>query len=567
MNIIKSALYKYWKFRNFIGKQEVVINSIIDGNNTLVYLPTGGGKSLCYQLPSTIIKGTTFVISPLISLMEDQVYKMNKIGISSFYFKSEEINLSIDKQIDNLIYGNYRLVYCSPERLNSSSFLEKIKKVNIKHIVVDEAHCISEWGYSFRPSYRNIKRMIDTFPIATISAYSGSATSRVKKDIIKNLGIENCKVFESSYERKNIFYEIHHSNDKMKSLLKIVGDESSIVYCKKRALSKLISKELSKNGILSDYFHGGLSSNEKKEKLNKWQNEKNKVIVGTSAFGMGIDKSNVRKVIHYDIPNSIEEYYQETGRAGRDGKKSKAILLTNNYEEKKIITQRLKNNHIDKSDLIKTYKKLSSFFNISYGEGEGKKFDFQFSIFIKKYRLNPTKTLDIIRFLEVNNLIFLKKSNKLNLNIRICADSKTVNTILKKVNTKSKMLEILCRNYPNIYSKKVTISFKKLTQFSKIDIKDIYEYLRFYKKIELLDFDEKKYDYELYWLKPREDNYTINILSDKLNLLNSVRIFKTNKLLDFIFDDKTCKTKKILSYFDENKENNCDHCDSICCSN
>ena len=564
MNIKNNMLKKYWNFKSFLKYQEDIIDSIINGNNIFVALPTGAGKSLCYQLPSTIIKGLTLVISPLISIMEDQVYKMNKIGIPSFYFKSDSNSLTIDQQISNLINGNYRIVYCSPERLTSRYFLEKIKIVDIKHIAVDEAHCISEWGHGFRPAYRSIKNIINLFPMATISAYSGSATLKVKKDIISNLGIEDCVTIDCSYKRKNIFYETLFTNDKMKSLLEIIRNESSIIYCNSRGLSENISKNLCHNGFNSDYFHGGLSRNEKKEKLRKWQSEEIKVIVGTSAFGMGVHKSQVRHVVHFNIPNSIEEFYQEAGRCGRDGEKSKSTLLTN-LNDKSIFTNSLLKNQLKKKDLIKVYKNLTNFFQIPYGYGEGNNYDFDLSKFTLEYKLDKSKTKNILTFLEMNGLLLLKRKIDEDLEIKILCDPKTIKTLLKKTSPRTLLLESICRKFPKIYSKKINVSTKKLNQITKIEITKIYDYLKFFKKNQILDYASNNYDYKLNWLKPREDKYSINHLFNKLNNLNDIEIFKANKILDYIFDTNSCKSKKLLSYFGEKIKSNCNNCNSKCC--
>ena len=326
MKNTEGLLTSYWGYKSFKPQQEKIINSIIKGNNTLAILPTGGGKSLCYQLPSLILEGTTLVISPLIALMEEQVGLLKKIGISSFYFKSESLNSSTNQQLDNLINGNYKIVYCSPEKFINKDFLNKISQANINHIAIDEAHCISEWGHEFRPSYRKIRKLLNLFSCATISAFTGSASKLVKNDIIKSLELENFKIIESSFERKNISYKVNHVNDKNKALLKIIQNESSIVYCNTRKTAEIISRLLNKNGYSSDYFHGGVSLTLKKEKLLKWHSEEIKIIIATTAFGMGIDKSNVRFVIHFSMPLSLEGYYQEIGRAGRDGKLSDCIM-------------------------------------------------------------------------------------------------------------------------------------------------------------------------------------------------------------------------------------------------
>ena len=565
MKNIKNVLLEYWGYNKFKDQQEVIINSIISGSHTLVSLPTGGGKSLCYQLPSLIIGGTTLVISPLIALMEDQVRALSEIGISSFYFKSDSKNLTTDQQLDNCIYGNYSIVYCSPEKLKNTEFLNKISRANIKHIAIDEAHCISEWGHEFRPSYRNIKDLIKIFPKAKVSAYTGSANLKVKNDIIENLGLTKFNKIESSYERKNIFYKINHVNNKINNLLKLVENLSSIIYCNTRISCEYVTKMLSNKGFSVDYFHGGISLKEKKEKLHKWHSENIKIIVATSAFGMGIDKSNVRKVIHYDIPKSIENYYQETGRAGRDGKKSKAILLTSSKDKKLFISQ-----NIDilptKTDLINTYKKLCSHLQISIGEGQGCYFDFNFNFFCIKYKFNKRTTHSVFRFLENNGLIDLNYILKNKIKIHIHASSKAIKDSIKLSTPQSKVIESLIRFYPSILDKKIDISVEKLIQLTGLKIKEIDEYLKFYNNMNLIDLDIINSDIQIQWLKPREDNFTINPLIKNLEEINNVKKIKFKRIIDFIYDDDNCKTRQLLRYFGENKTTNCMNCSSFCCN-
>jgi len=564
MKRIEDLLLKYWGFKVFKPQQENIINSIINNINTLAVLPTGGGKSLCYQLPSLVIGGTTLVISPLIALMEDQVRALNQKGISAFYFKSDSARLTIDQQLDNCIHGNYSLVYCSPERLRNSDFVSKISRANIKHIAIDEAHCISEWGHEFRPSYRKIKELINTFQKIIVTAYTGSATLEVKQDIIENLELENCKTIEASYERKNIFYEIYHVNDKVKGLLNIMDNESSIIYCNTRKSTEFISKKLSDKGFSSDYFHGGMLREEKEEKLFKWHSEKIKIIVATTAFGMGIDKPNVRKIIHYNLPESLENYYQETGRAGRDGEKSKAITLINPEEKKSFIKSKL-NSLPSKDDLTKTYKNICNYLQIPIGEGQGNYYDFDLIYFCKKYRLTKNITLNILHFLENNGLLVLSYIKKNKIKIHIHANINSLKETIKLSTIQSRVIESLLRYYPNILDKKIEISIDKLEQLTKLNSKEIIKSFEFYNKMNLLNLNITNSDLQIYWLKPREDNYSVNPLINKLNEINNIKRIKLEKIIDFIYNDEKCKTRQLLKYFGEKKKHNCMNCSSFCC--
>ena len=361
-------LKKYWQKDKFRPMQKEIIENYQRGEDTVVLLPTGGGKSICYQLPAIVQEGLTLVISPLISLMQDQVNQLNERGIKAMFFENNSLKNPIDHQFDNAKYGNFKLIYSSPERLLNKSFLNQIKSLKIHGIAVDEAHCVSEWGHDFRPAFKAIKNLKQLLPGVPMIALTATATKEVIRSISSDLGMKTPKVFKTSFERKNIQYQVFSPKNKIDFIKKSLKDkkESCIIYCNSRKESESTAMKLRNLGLSCDYFHGGLNNEIKKKKLAEWKNEKTLVIVATSAFGMGIDKDNVRKVFHIMIPESIETYYQETGRVGRDGKLSSAILLVNPDDSNSLFKQSI--NHLpNKSDLENFFKKLSNYLQIPYG--------------------------------------------------------------------------------------------------------------------------------------------------------------------------------------------------------
>jgi ATP-dependent DNA helicase RecQ len=362
-------LQRYWKSNAFRPLQQEVIEHYLKGKDSVVLMPTGGGKSICYQLPALLDQGQTLVISPLVSLMQDQVNQLNQRGIKSMFFESLGGKNDIYRQLENARNGNFKLIYCSPERLTSGEFLHQIKKLPIKGIAIDEAHCISEWGHDFRPAFRLIKNLRPLFPQTPFMALTATATPKVLKDISTTLGLIHPKIFSKSFERENIQYQVSYAEDKMGSLKKLLTNslgESIIIYCRSRSKTENTAQQIQRWGLKAGFYHGGLEARQKKQGLEDWKNEIRPIMVATNAFGMGIDKSNVRKVIHLIMPESMESYYQETGRAGRDGLPSEGILLVHPADKDRLENQFL--SHLPDSKYLKRFfKKLCDYLNIAYG--------------------------------------------------------------------------------------------------------------------------------------------------------------------------------------------------------
>jgi ATP-dependent DNA helicase RecQ len=375
-------LEKHWGYFEFRPFQEQIINTVLEGEDVLAILPTGGGKSLCYQLPALLLEGTVLVISPLIALMEDQVKQLEKRGIKAMYFESHPKSLPLQQQIDNCIHGNFQLVFSAPERFLNPSFMEQLTRAKIGLIAIDEAHCISEWGHDFRPSYRNLDALRTHFPQVPLIALTASATPAVIKDMRTLLHLEKAKCFVDSFERSNIAYKIWNTEDKFNSLIQLLNYHkgSSIVYCNTRKQTEHLAELINQSGHSADFFHGGLLAEEKKQKLASWQKGSIPHMIATTAFGMGIDKADVRLVIHTQLPHSIENFYQETGRAGRDKKPASTYLLVHSGDATTLKSQFL-DRIPSKNDIQETYKDLCNFLQIAYGEGKDELYSLDFNRF------------------------------------------------------------------------------------------------------------------------------------------------------------------------------------------
>lgn len=567
MEKILDYLQQYWKSNAFRPLQEEVINHYLQGKDSVVLMPTGGGKSVCYQLPALLNQGQTLVISPLVSLMQDQVNQLNQRGIKSMFFESLGGKNDIYRQLENARNGNFKIIYCSPERLTNGEFLHQIEKLPIKGIAIDEAHCISEWGHDFRPAFRLIKNLRPLFPQTPFMALTATATPKVLKDISTTLGLIHPKIFHTSFERKNIHYKVLHSEDKMGTLKKLLTNspnESVIIYCRSRSKTEHTAQQLQRWGLKAGFYHGGLEARQKKQILEDWKNEIHPIMVATNAFGMGIDKSNVRKVVHMIMSESMESYYQETGRAGRDGHPSTAILLVHPADKDRLENQFL--SHLpDSNYLQRFFKKLCDYLQIAYGEGEGEEYKLNLKGFCDAYQFHPKKAQHCFGILDREGVLELQYMHETQTHLKIkCSPAEALDRTTQGDDA-ARILQFLMRNYEELFRKEKKINLGQIVDLLGLGFDEIQKQLSLIDKENIVEYQQSSTDIKLHWKVPREDHYTLNPFLKRTTAHNQLKINKIAFMLDYAFEKSKCKRNKILFYFGEKKSDTCQQCSAKSC--
>ena len=559
-----NILERYWKFTSFRPEQEAIINAVIAGEDTFVLLPTGGGKSLCFQIPGLAKKGICIVISPLIALMKDQVQALNNKGIKAMSITSGISYSDLDTLLDNCIYGNYKFLYLSPERLQQELVQSRIRQMHVNLIAVDEAHCISQWGSDFRPAYKNITLLRQLQPSVNVVALTASAKPDVVQDIIKELDFINPKIFKQSFLRPNLAYMVFHENDKYYRLETILKKHkaSSIIYVRNRKLTLEISSFLNSKKITATYYHGGLSNIEKDKNMNAWLNNQNQVMVATNAFGMGIDKPDVKTVIHLNLPESIESYFQEAGRVGRNGDKAFAIILKNNSDEALVKNQFL--SILPTVDLVKqVYRKLCNYFQISYGEGEYLTFDFDFNTFCKTYKFPSILCYNSLLLLDRNSIITLSKQFKNKVTVQFIISTKSLFNYLETHENYNIIIKSILRLYGGVFDHITKIDLVKITEKASVSESVLIHTLQELEKDKIITLNLAKTDAQVTFIEPREDDKTINRIALIIEQQNKLKQQQVKAMLDYIENESVCKSMQLLTYFGEKNTEPCGIC-SVC---
>jgi len=521
MDSPKAYLKKYWGYDTFRSKQEAIIGRVLENKDTVALLPTGGGKSVCYQLPAIMSEGCTLVISPLIALMQDQVEQMNTKGIKSMMLTNTQ---ALGIQLDNCLYGNFKLLYCSPEKALSTEFKLRIKDLKINRIAVDEAHCISEWGNDFRPAFKQIKNLRTLLPEIPVLAVTATATPKVLDDIISSLELEETCLFQESFVRSNISINTLFTEDKFGTLIKLLSknNKSGIVYCGSRKMTEQVAKILQHNQVSSAFFHGGRTASERKELLYDWLTEKTKIMVATNAFGMGVDKSEVATIIHLNLPSSIENYFQEVGRAGRNGAPAKTFLLLQQNDKNRIRDQFL-GSLPDKEFIRLCYKNLCNYLNIAYGEGNELISNFSLSAFCKTYDLNPKKALTTLSYIEQEGVFNLIQYNKQRATVKFLLNQNQILDLLKDQSETSKVIQAIIRNHHDVYTSSFELDLERIVRANQVSFKTVIQALELWHKEGNLILDYAQTDIQIQWLVPREDQYTLAPLLKRLEHHHQVK--------------------------------------------
>jgi len=555
-------LKTYWNYNEFRAPQEEIINTVIKGENCVVLLPTGNGKSLCYQVPALALEGVCIVISPLIALIKDQVESLTEKNIKAIALTSKLSQEEIVVAFDNLQFGGYKFLYLSPEKLQSPFIQDKIRQLNVSFIAIDEAHCISEWGHDFRPSYLKITILKELQPTATFIALTATATKKVFEDITQNLEIENAVVFKKSLKRTNLTYKVIYTENYYANLLKILNyiKESVIIYTNNRKQTKEVNKYLQQQNFKSTYYHGGLSLEEKNAAYETWIADKTPIMVATNAFGMGIDKPNVRVVIHLNIPNSLENYIQEAGRAGRDGKESYSLILTNeaNLYDADV---RFKTTTPTTKYIKEVYFNLNQFYKISFGEQPLESFNFSIQEFCATYKLNILTAYNAIKVLERENIILLDENFTKKSTLKFTIGNNQLFNYLEEYPSKKDLIKLILRSYGGIFEHHTIIDEFKLSKKLGVSKERIIATLRDLNTNGIVTYNFENSNSRLSFLVIREDNYTINSISKNIEKQYSIKYEKLTATINFIRDTKTCRNIQLLNYFDEIIKEPCGKCD------
>jgi len=551
----EDILKQYWGHAKFRPLQKEIITSVLDGKDTLVLMATGGGKSACYQIPAILKEGICIVVSPLVALMEDQVSQLRAKDIKALAIPSGLSVLDLETTLNNAEFGNYKFLYLSPERLQQESVQNRIQKMNVSLIAIDEAHCISEWGHDFRPAYLKLNILRNLLPNTPVIALTATATKRVQKDIIQQLNFENTNFFKTSYLRKNLSYGVYKTQDKNYLLLQILKKQegSAIVYVATRNQTEVVSELLNQSNIKALPYHGGLSNENKKKHFELWMANSHPVIVATNAFGMGIDKSDVRMVIHMHLPLSIESYFQEAGRAGRDGNQAFALLLqTGNTAHK--LTQQFEAQTPDIAFIKFMYRKLSSYLQIGYGEGFDQKFSLRFSDFCNRYQLYKGKAYNTLHILDNNSIIRFNEVFKQTTEIQFLVSAAALNQFLNANSQYSETCDYLSRNYIGIHFSPTIVDLSMVSSNVNRSQNKVTQLIEKLAQQEILTFENKKNDIEITYLQPREDDISINSVSKYIKHHLKFKKKKIDDILQFLAEEKSCKSKFLLSYFGEDSK-------------
>jgi ATP-dependent DNA helicase RecQ len=561
-----SILQRYWKHNQFRPLQEDIVNAVLNGHDTLALLPTGGGKSVCFQVPAMLLEGVCIVVTPLIALMKDQVEQLKSKGIDAVALHAGLTRDQIDLYLNNALYCGYKFLYLSPERLKTEMFIERFKQMKVGLIAVDEAHCISQWGYDFRPPYLEIALLRDIKPEVPVIAVTATATAQVRDDIMDKLAFrENRKVFQKSFARDNLSFVIRKTENKDKKILDILQKVkgSAIIYVRSRKATQDVAQWLSKRNIKASFYHAGLSFDERNRRQEEWIHNHTRVMVATNAFGMGIDKPDVRIVIHIDLPDNLEAYYQEAGRAGRDGLRSFAVIL---YQDADVENLRHKTEQSLPSVqyLSKVYQALSNYLQLALGSGQGESFDFDVQDFADRFHLNPLEVYNALKKLEEEGFVQFNESYYSPSQLHFELDHQKLYEF-QVANAKfDPMIKTLLRLYGGeLYTGFMKISESTIASSLKIKKEEVVAVLLHLDQLNVVSYAGVKDKPQITFILPRQDADRLPVDKVRLEARKQLILSKMDAVIAYAENSIRCRMQVVQDYFNEVSYNECGICD-IC---